>query len=216
MTTAKAVKAQGATFLRGGAFKPRTSPYEFQGLAKEGLKLLAQAKKEYDLGIVTEVLSERDVELVVGVRRHPADRRAQRAEFLPHHRGGPQRQGHPAQARHEHAHRGMAARGRVRPGPRQPQRAPLRARHPHLRDLHAQHAGPLRRGDREEGIAPAGHHRPEPGRGPRRSRHRACARRRSRSTPTACSSRCIRIPPRRGATASSRSGSTFTRRWSRR
>src|SRR5271156_5447716 len=52
MSTAKAVKAQGATFLRGGAYKPRTSPYEFQGLAKEGLKLLSQAAKEYDLGIV--------------------------------------------------------------------------------------------------------------------------------------------------------------------
>ena len=64
MATAKAVKAQGATFLRGGAYKPRTSPYEFQGLAKEGLRLLATAAKEYDLGIVTEVLSERDVELV--------------------------------------------------------------------------------------------------------------------------------------------------------
>ncbi len=66
MSTAKAVKAQGATFLRGGAFKPRTSPYEFQGLAEPGLKLLAQAGKEYGLGIVTEVLSERDVELVAG------------------------------------------------------------------------------------------------------------------------------------------------------
>lgn len=64
MSTAKAVKAQGATFLRGGAFKPRTSPYEFQGLAKEGLKILQMAKKEYGLGIVTEVLSERDVDLV--------------------------------------------------------------------------------------------------------------------------------------------------------
>src|SRR5271155_4272883 len=66
MSTAKAVKAQGATFLRGGASKPRTSPYEFQGLAEPGLKLLAQAGKEYDLGTVTEVLSERDVELVAG------------------------------------------------------------------------------------------------------------------------------------------------------
>jgi len=64
MSTAKAVKAQGATFLRGGAYKPRTSPYEFQGLAKEGLRMLANASKEYDLGIVTEVLSERDVDLV--------------------------------------------------------------------------------------------------------------------------------------------------------
>ena len=64
MATAKAVKAQGATFLRGGAYKPRTSPYEFQGLAKEGLKILQMASKEYGLGIVTEVLSERDVDLV--------------------------------------------------------------------------------------------------------------------------------------------------------
>jgi len=64
MTTAQAVKAGGATFLRGGAYKPRTSPYEFQGLAKEGLRILSLAAKEYDLGIITEVLSERDVELV--------------------------------------------------------------------------------------------------------------------------------------------------------
>lgn len=64
MTTAKAVKAQGATFLRGGAFKPRTSPYEFQGLGKAGLELLAAARKEFDLGIITEVLAEKDVELV--------------------------------------------------------------------------------------------------------------------------------------------------------
>jgi 3-deoxy-7-phosphoheptulonate synthase len=64
MSTAKAVKASGATFLRGGAYKPRTSPYEFQGLAKEGLRILSLASKEYGLGIITEVLSERDVELV--------------------------------------------------------------------------------------------------------------------------------------------------------
>ncbi|PTX92244.1 3-deoxy-7-phosphoheptulonate synthase [Verrucomicrobia bacterium LW23] len=64
MTTAKAVKERGAVFLRGGAFKPRTSPYEFQGLGKPGLELLAKARKEFDLGIVTEVLAEKDVELV--------------------------------------------------------------------------------------------------------------------------------------------------------
>jgi 3-deoxy-7-phosphoheptulonate synthase len=64
METAYAVKEAGATFLRGGAFKPRTSPYEFQGLAKEGLKLLKKAKDETGLGIVTELLSEADVELV--------------------------------------------------------------------------------------------------------------------------------------------------------
>ena len=58
LTTAHAVKAAGATILRGGAFKPRTSPYEFQGLGKEGLRLLALAKKETGLKIITEVLSE--------------------------------------------------------------------------------------------------------------------------------------------------------------
>jgi 3-deoxy-7-phosphoheptulonate synthase len=64
LTTARAVKAAGATILRGGAYKPRTSPYEFQGLGKEGLRLLALAKKETGLKIITEVLSERDVEHV--------------------------------------------------------------------------------------------------------------------------------------------------------
>ena len=64
LTTARAVKAAGATILRGGAYKPRTSPYEFQGLGKEGLRLLDLAKKETGLKIITEVLSERDVEHV--------------------------------------------------------------------------------------------------------------------------------------------------------
>ncbi|HET8538742.1 MAG TPA: 3-deoxy-7-phosphoheptulonate synthase, partial [Anaeromyxobacter sp.] len=53
---AHAVKAAGARFLRGGAFKPRTSPYEFQGLAEEGLKLLALAREQTGLKIVTEVM----------------------------------------------------------------------------------------------------------------------------------------------------------------
>ncbi len=56
MVTAKAVKAAGADLLRGGAFKPRTSPYMFQGLKEEGLKLLLQAKKETGLPIVTEIV----------------------------------------------------------------------------------------------------------------------------------------------------------------
>ena len=64
LSTAHAVKAAGATILRGGAFKPRTSPYEFQGLGSEGLRLLSLAKKETGLKIITEVLSERHVEEV--------------------------------------------------------------------------------------------------------------------------------------------------------
>ncbi|HBT82167.1 MAG: 3-deoxy-7-phosphoheptulonate synthase [Desulfuromonadales bacterium GWD2_61_12] len=62
--TAIAVKAAGATVLRGGAFKPRTSPYSFQGMEEEGLKLLALARQETGLPIVTEVVNPRDVELV--------------------------------------------------------------------------------------------------------------------------------------------------------
>jgi 3-deoxy-7-phosphoheptulonate synthase len=64
LTTARAVKAAGAKILRGGAYKPRTSPYEFQGLGKEGLRLLDLARRETGLKIITEVLSERDVEHV--------------------------------------------------------------------------------------------------------------------------------------------------------
>ncbi len=61
---AKAVKKAGAKMLRGGAFKPRTSPYTFQGLGEEGLKILRMAKEETGLPIVTEVMDPRDVELV--------------------------------------------------------------------------------------------------------------------------------------------------------
>lgn len=64
METAEAVAAAGATILRGGAFKPRTSPYDFQGMEAEGLKLLAKAREATGLAIVTEVMSDRDVELV--------------------------------------------------------------------------------------------------------------------------------------------------------
>jgi 3-deoxy-7-phosphoheptulonate synthase len=63
-TAATAVKAAGAHFLRGGAFKPRTSPYGFQGLKEEGLKILADARERTGLPIVTEVMDTRDVELV--------------------------------------------------------------------------------------------------------------------------------------------------------
>ncbi len=64
MKTAVAVKKAGATILRGGAFKPRTSPYEFQGLGEKGLKLLAKARKETGLAVITELLSENHAELV--------------------------------------------------------------------------------------------------------------------------------------------------------
>jgi 3-deoxy-7-phosphoheptulonate synthase len=65
MSTARAVKAAGARILRGGAFKPSTSPYSFRGLGEEGLKLLAEARDETGLPLITEVLTPQDVELVV-------------------------------------------------------------------------------------------------------------------------------------------------------
>jgi 3-deoxy-7-phosphoheptulonate synthase len=64
LESAEIVARGGAKFLRGGAFKPRTSPYDFQGLEEEGLKLLDKARKATGLGIITEVMSDRDVDLV--------------------------------------------------------------------------------------------------------------------------------------------------------
>lgn len=64
METAHAVKQAGATMLRGGAYKPRTSPYEFQGLGIEALKILREAREETGLPIVTEVMSTEDLDLI--------------------------------------------------------------------------------------------------------------------------------------------------------
>jgi 3-deoxy-7-phosphoheptulonate synthase len=64
METARAVKAAGASMLRGGAYKPRTSPYDFQGLGVEALQLLSEARAETGLPVVTEVMSEVDVEVI--------------------------------------------------------------------------------------------------------------------------------------------------------
>jgi 3-deoxy-7-phosphoheptulonate synthase len=64
MTTALAVKESGANILRGGAFKPSSSPYSFRGLGEDGLKILAQARDETGLPIITEVMTPHDVELV--------------------------------------------------------------------------------------------------------------------------------------------------------
>jgi 3-deoxy-7-phosphoheptulonate synthase len=86
-TTAKAVKAAGAKILRGGAFKPRTSPYDFQGLGVEGLELLAEARRITGLPFVTEVVDSEDVDLVasyadalqIGARNMSAFRLLQKA-----------------------------------------------------------------------------------------------------------------------------------------
>ena len=67
ITTAIAVKEAGATMLRGGAFKPRTSPYSFQGLGAEGIKLLVKAREETGLPIVTEIMNSADLDLFADV-----------------------------------------------------------------------------------------------------------------------------------------------------
>src|SRR6201988_2374764 len=64
LRSAEGVAKAGAKLLRGGAFKPRTSPYDFQGMEEEGLKLLQKAKKATGLAIITEVMSDRDVDLI--------------------------------------------------------------------------------------------------------------------------------------------------------
>ena len=63
MATARWVKREGARILRGGAYKPRTSPYAFQGLGVEGLKLLAEAREETGLPIVSEIMDPGEVEI---------------------------------------------------------------------------------------------------------------------------------------------------------
>src|SRR6266852_4668927 len=63
-STARGVKAAGATLLRGGAYKPRTSPYDFQGLGIEALKLLREVREEIGLPVVTEVMSTNDIDLI--------------------------------------------------------------------------------------------------------------------------------------------------------
>lgn len=64
LETARAVRSGGANILRGGAYKPRTSPYSFQGLGEEGLRYLSQAREETGLPVVTEVMDPRQMELV--------------------------------------------------------------------------------------------------------------------------------------------------------
>jgi 3-deoxy-7-phosphoheptulonate synthase len=67
LETARVVGEGGASFLRGGAYKPRTSPYAFQGLGQEGLRLLAEAKRETGLPVVTELMDMRDIDDVLDV-----------------------------------------------------------------------------------------------------------------------------------------------------
>ena len=137
--TAAAVKRAGAKILRGGAFKPRSSPYSFQGLGEEGLQMLRDAADAHNLKLISEVMDISQIELIDEVLRHLPGRRAQHAELHAAARARPRAQAGAAQARHLGDDRGVAAVGRVHPGRRQQRRDPLRARHPHVRNGDAQH-----------------------------------------------------------------------------
>ena len=156
METAEGVAAAGARMLRGGAFKPRTSPYDFQGLELEGLKLLRKAREATGLAIVTEVMSDSDVELVAEYADcvQVGARNMQNFALL---------KSLGACGRPVLLKRGMSSTIKellmsaeyiVAHG--NPQRDPVRARHPHFRDGHAQHLRHRRGAGAERADAPAG------------------------------------------------------------
>ena len=140
VSTAKAVKAAGATGLRGGAFKPRTSPYSFQGLKEDGLKMLATARQETGLAVVTEVMSTEDVDMVaeyadvlqIGARNMQNYRLLEAVGKSPSCRTAETR---------TLCHDGRtAARRGIHTERRKPTRHVVRARHSHIRNAYAIHA----------------------------------------------------------------------------
>ena len=148
--------AAGAKFLRGGAFKPRSSPYSFQGMGLDGLKLLREVADETGLLVITEVMEISQIESMipyidcfqVGARNM---QNFNLLRELGHTRTpvlmkrgivGDDRRG--------------AAVGGVHPVRRQLRPDAVRARHPHVRDVYAQHDGHLGDSGAEEADAPAG------------------------------------------------------------
>ena len=132
MATANHVRRAGARILRGGAFKPRSSPYAFQGLGLEGLKMLARARAESGLAIVTEVLSEEDAPMVAEYADILQIGTRNMENYHAAGSGGAHGPAGAAEARHGSHDRRLAAFRAVDSRPWQPQRDPLRARYPHL------------------------------------------------------------------------------------
>ena len=184
-TTTAAVKRAGAKVLRGGAFKPRSRPYSFQGLGEEGLRLLRSAADRHNLKLVSEVMDISQLELIerysdilqVGARN------MQNFTLL-------RELGHPqadhAQARHLGDDRGVAAVGGIHPGRRQHERDALRARHPHVRERDAQHPRHLGHPGGPEAQPSADPRRSEPRHGHAATRSRRWRGRRWPPAPTAC------------------------------
>ena len=153
--TACAVKEAGAHLLRGGAFKPRSSPYSFQGLGEDGLEMLAEAREESGLPIITEVMSPEAVPLV-GKYTDVFQIGARNMQNFPLLTAvGKTRIAGLPQAQHDGDRAGDADGGRVRAERRKPAGDGVRARHPHVRDGDPQHAGHQRHRADEAVDAPA-------------------------------------------------------------
>ena len=189
------------SMLRGGAFKPRTSPFAFKGLGVPALEILAEARAETGLPVVTELLDTQHADVDPRARRRRADRRAQHAELRAARGRRQARQAGAAQARAVVVAGRAAAGRRLHPQGGQRGRDPVRARDPHVRDRDPLHARPRRGAVAQAAHPPAGDRRPvarggrpPPGRAARRARPR-------RSAPTASSSRSTRTPRPRSATA---------------
>ena len=148
VAVAKAVKASGANMLRGGAFKPRTSPYDFQGLKAEGIELLKIARQETGLPIVTEIMGTNYLPLFEDVDVIQVGARNMQNFDLLRELGK--------------LRKPILLKRGIHHGRRQRAGHPLRARHSHLRRLHEKHAGPCGCADAQGAHAPAGHRRPQP------------------------------------------------------
>ena len=162
MKTAKLLKKTGVPVLRGGAYKPRTSPHSFQGLREGGLELLDEVRKETGLLVVTEVVSPEHVGLVaehVDILQVGA-RNMQNFDLLTEV-GKIRKPVILKRGLSGHARR-MARFGGIHPARRQPERGPVRARHPHLRDRNAQYRGPGDHSARAGKDPSADHLRSEP------------------------------------------------------
>ena len=185
MSATRAAKAAGATILRGDIYKPRTSPYSFQGLGERGLEILGECRRDTGLPIVVEVVDVSQVEHVAEVADciRVGTRNAQNFELLKE--VGLDEQAGDAEARAGHDDRRVAAGRRVRRAARQLRDHPVRTRHPDVRAVHPQHARPGGDGGRAARVAPAGDRRSVARGGQARTWWRRWRWPRSRPAPTA-------------------------------
>ena len=140
VNTALAVAGHGAQILRGGAFKPRTSPYAFRGLGEEGLRHLATARDVTGLPVITEVMETRDVELVARYADILQIGTRNMQNFMLLDEVGLTRKPVMLKRGLSATHRRVAARRRVHHVQGQPRGHPLRAWHSYLRNRYPQHA----------------------------------------------------------------------------